>query len=233
MQNNIEHIGAFDIYVSNQYVIVTANKVASRYIEQLLQNYVFKKLPDVDEHVSEFMSSYSQKYMIYRYPLDRFIGWYATFIQDIHLKDKHKLLVSQRNTPLSPLFIEASKQYKCDKSLIWNCHNFIFNNSIEKLEYLLNKDSHTVSLYSYFKLTKMNVDEYTIVPLSHLNIFIYSIFGTIVKNNFLSTNCKFINFTKETLDMLNTMDERISILYKDDIEILLPRANNFHVFNTV
>ena len=85
-----------------------AQKIHVKYVEDFTQIF--------DEKNTFLFDASFNKYLIYRYPLDRFIGWYATFIPTV---------IEDYESPYTTMFKIARTYYEPHLSLIQNCFNFI------------------------------------------------------------------------------------------------------------
>ena len=66
-------------------LVVSANKCASRYLDQLLfEKHKYKKLKISDDSNNDILHNEKiyKKIFIYRDPIDRFIAWYNMFVYE-------------------------------------------------------------------------------------------------------------------------------------------------------
>ena len=229
----------FESVIYRNSVIVYANKCGSRVLtnyfntikldikkpyenaegeipEILHTHYASRSQHRVDEYFPQLFDSSYHKYLIYRYPLDRFIGWYATFIPNE---------VETYNSHYTTMFKLARMCYQPHLSLIDNCYNFVTKQ--KNIKEMLHNDVHTVPLYSYFTITQEPIESYIVVPLEHLSIFLWSYFKINVLPKDIENSNKPFVFNALNVSKLNILNEMFCDMYPEDSTTLFEQSTKF------
>jgi hypothetical protein len=218
-------------------LVIVAYKLGSRFFENYLGiKKKYRKL-DVDfitdTDTIEILHSFKRKILFYRDPLDRFLGWYRSFIFVPHqthgdmmedyeydkLSPEKKLIT----TRLTPLLKQAAFKCTLKKSFIENAYNFLMEEDPLELENLLYTDGHTVPLYNFFEYTKMDPLNFHIFNMSDIGEFTLDRFGSWERQFPQSP----ITVDKKTLTMLLELHDRLHVIYKNDYDILGPLVKKY------
>jgi len=122
------------------------------------------------------------KTFIYRDPIERYISYYAQFVQPYsgeNATTKKKILETTANK-YADYIIQKDLLEEASKNNIWyNIHK-----GLSALEKNYTKDWHTNTLHSYFEYTNQKIENYNFVPWDSFAKWIFLIFK--VKNDYKS-----------------------------------------------
>lgn len=201
-------------------ILVSSNKCASRFLDSFLhEKKKFRKLKISDASNNDILHNETiyKKIFIYRDPVDRFIAWYNMFVYDKFGE------TTEYGNPYKRLHTEAFKHLSFKYGLVENILHFLSKYDIEELKELLQYDSHTVPLCTYFDYTGFSYDDYKIIDMYDLSHFTYDKFGAPSS----AIPSKRIAITPQTIDMLQEIRYLFRDVYNRDYEILYPRLKKY------
>ena len=218
-------------------LVVVAFKLGSRFFESLLG--IKKKyqkcevLSVVDKDIIEILHSYNRKILFYRDPLDRFLGWYRSFIFVPHMthgnmavsSEYEKLSLAEKvsTTHLGPLLRKAAFKCSLRKSFLENAYDFIMEEDPQELESLLTTDGHTVPLYNFFQYTNMDPLDFHVFDMSDIGEFTLDKFGSWDKQHPQLP----VTADRKTLTIMLELHDRLHVIYKNDYDILSPLVKKY------
>jgi len=197
----------------DRMIIVTANKIASTFLDNfLISEKKFKGYSIFNDSYNELIMSCTTKIFLFREPIDRFFGWYNTFVHTPWERSIYK-----EGLYLN-LLREATIKIDWNNSLLVNVYNFINSYSISEIRELLYPDIHTTSLYTFFK--------YTGLPLDTFNFYHMNDIGPLFKQKFGTCQKQYPNLSltisDENLKILVELNEIFHKIYEEDYTILKP-----------
>ena len=219
-------------------LVVVAYKLGSRFFESLLG--IQKKYQNceihntVDNDIIEILQSYNRKILFYRDPLDRFLGWYRTFIFVPHYITHTNMAVTSEydklspaekvsTLHLSPLLKKAAFKCTLKKSFLENAYNFIMEEDPQELKNLLTTDGHTVPLYNFFQYTNMDPLDFHVFDMSDIGEFTLDRFGSWDKQHPQLP----VTADRKTLTIMLELHDRLHVIYKNDYDILSPLVKKY------
>ena len=220
-------------------LVIAANKLGSRFFDKFLRTQKkYQKLSagvihPQDEDTVNILRSFKRKILFYRDPLDRFLGWYKTFVfvpHATHLitldtNEYEKLSAEAKMTVLhlAPLLKKAAPKCSYRKSFIENAYNFIMEEDPQELKNLLSTDVHTVPLYNFFKYTEMDPLDFHVFDMSDISQFTLDRFGQ-WESQYPQLP---VTADKKTLTMMLELHDRLHVIYKNDYDILSPLVKKY------
>jgi hypothetical protein len=203
-------------------VIVSANKCASRFLDDILEEKKqYHKIHVQDDTKNDFLdnSSLKKKFFVYRDPIDRFIGWYNGFVYT-----PYKPVTAKYQSYTSLLEAAHNNVSFIKRDLIQNIHHFLNLYSREELKNLLKWDTHTFPLYTYFKYTNFSPDDYNILSLYDVSEYVYDKTG----DKYTNYPTKNLIITRNNLKLLQEIEDIFSDLYTEDYDILGSRMKRYN-----
>ena len=218
-------------------LVIVAFKLASRFFENLLGTQKKYKKLDIgiilDKDTVEILQSYNRKILFYRDPLDRFLGWYKTFVFLPHAthpvmeetQEYEKLSPTEKLSiwHLGPLLKKAATKCTHKKSFLENAYNFIMEEDPQELKNLLSANGHTMPLYNFFKYTEMDPLDFHVFDMTDISEFTLDRFGSWEKQQPELP----ITASKKNLNMMLELHDRLHVIYKDDYDILSPLVKKY------
>ena len=218
-------------------LVIAANKLGSRFFDRFLNiQKKYQKLHVgiiLDKDTIEILHSFNRKILFYRDPLDRFLGWYKTFVFLPHAthpimldtNEYEKLSSETKITALrlAPLLKKAAPKCSFRKSFIENAYNFIMEEDPQELENLLSADAHTVPLYNFFKYTEMDPLDFHVFNMSDISEFTLDRFGSWDREYPQLP----VTADRKTLTMMLEIHDRLHVIYKNDYDILSPLVKKY------
>jgi len=209
-------------------LVIAASKLGSRFFGKFLGIQKKYQKIDVDfitdKDTIEILHSFKRKILFYRDPLDRFLGWYRTFVFLPHVTHATMMGVIEYEESLPRELLQAAA-FKCSfrKSFLENAYNFIMEEDPLELENLLYTDGHTVPLYNFFKYTEMDPLDFHVFNMSDIGEFTLDRFGS-WERQFPQLP---ITADRKNLTMLLELHDRLHVIYKNDYDILNPLVKKY------